>query len=116
MNNNPVFDSLYLKQGWIPVVKETASDTKEAVSLTAGFVPVVGEPESNVEIKTEDTEIENSVEIKSEDAETQKPVSETLHSKPDITADIKSDAVKAAPSSSAASKPAAPKRAYHKHK
>lgn len=58
VNNNPICDSLYLKQGWVPVVEvetpvvvEQSPTAETTPPLTAESLSIVDEPNTQIEIE-----------------------------------------------------------------
>lgn len=64
-NNNPVCDSLYLRQGWVPVedapvVIEESVITETSVSLTAEQAQVIDEQTKDKTVEVAEETVENS--------------------------------------------------------
>lgn len=64
-NNNPVCDSLYLRQGWVPVedasvVIEESVITETSVSLTAEQAQVIDEQTEDKTVEVAEETVENS--------------------------------------------------------
>lgn len=64
-NNNPVCDSLYLRQGWVPVedapvVIEESVITETSISLTAEQAQVIDEQTEDKTVEVAEETVENS--------------------------------------------------------